>query len=156
MGTREFKTSGVRPRPKTYAYVTVRRTGHGQLCFLIIIIKKYFCMIKVSRKKKQWILKKTSLVIAKDQVTWFALPIRASFPRLGLALLGIVFLLPVHWTCTFHSTYTSTPLCAHVIDFLASSFTPLCLSIEGYAWFRSGTSEGCCTRSSALQSVLPF
>ena len=32
MGTQKFKTSGVRPRPKTYAYVTVRRTGHGQLC----------------------------------------------------------------------------------------------------------------------------
>ena len=31
MDTRKFKTSGVRPRPKTYAYVTVRRTGHGQL-----------------------------------------------------------------------------------------------------------------------------
>ena len=34
MGTRKFKTSGIRPRPKTYAYVTVRRTGHGQLCCL--------------------------------------------------------------------------------------------------------------------------
>ena len=35
IGTRKFKTSGVRPRPKTYAYVTVRRTGHGQLCNVI-------------------------------------------------------------------------------------------------------------------------
>ena len=32
MGTRKFKMYGVRPRPKTY--VTVRRTGHGQLCYL--------------------------------------------------------------------------------------------------------------------------
>ena len=32
MDTRKFETSGVRPRPKTYAYVTVGRTGHGQLC----------------------------------------------------------------------------------------------------------------------------
>ena len=32
MGTHKFKTSGVRPRAKTYAYVPVRLTGHGQLC----------------------------------------------------------------------------------------------------------------------------
>ena len=33
MHMRKFKTSGVRARPKTYAYVIVRRKGHGQLCF---------------------------------------------------------------------------------------------------------------------------
>ena len=37
MRTRKFKTSGVRPRPKTYGYVTVRCTGHGQLCFLRLL-----------------------------------------------------------------------------------------------------------------------
>ena len=40
MGTCKFKKSGVRPRPKTYAYVTVRRTDHGQLCLAPII-----CMV---------------------------------------------------------------------------------------------------------------
>ena len=43
-----FKTSGVRLRPKTYAYVTVRHTSHGQLCNLIL--KK-----KITATEVQWI-----------------------------------------------------------------------------------------------------